>query len=190
MSEQLKPDTKESLPGLESNEARSQLEKLGRQLESNAEKEKHEGNQNKEKQEARKSVEKLAISGKEKAPASGENQRQKGKTPRAHKKQTYRATMNRVEAQLPTYQRTFSRFINAEPVDRVSTVAAKTVARPSGMLGSSVVALLGLLAVTVFATQIGFEIKPSIFILLLVLGWFVGLVLEALYKVVKRITSR
>lgn len=190
MSESLKHDSKESLPLVESGEAQQQLEKLGRQLEKSAEKEQSEAIQHQEKENARKSVEKLALSGKEKAPQHSERKRQKGTTHRSHKKQTYRATMNRVESQLPAYQRTFSRFINSEPVDKISTVTAKTVARPSAMLGSGVASLIGLLIITYFATSIGFEIKPITFIGLLAVGWLIGIIVEVLYKGIKHIVSR
>lgn len=190
MSESLRPESKEQAPKLENTEARAQLEKLGRQLEAGAEKEQRESDQKHEKESARKTIEKLAISGKEQAPSGSEKQRQKGTTPRAHKKQTYRATMNRIESQLPAYQRTFSRFINAEPVDKVSTVAAKTVARPSGLLGGGVIALIGLVIVTIFAANIGFEVKPITFVLFLVAGWALGLIVEAIYRLFKKLLVR
>lgn len=189
MSEHVKPSSHESAPRLEAHEAQSQLERLGKELESSAEKEKQSVDQDQEKHDARKSIDKLAISGKEKAPGNSEKQRQRGHTPRSLKKQTYQATMNRVEAKLPAYQRTFSRIINAEPVDKVSTVAAKTVARPSGILGGGLSAFIGLIAVTYFAQSVGFEVKASTFLILLAAGWLVGLAVEGLYRLGKHLLS-
>ncbi len=150
--------------------------------------EKESKKQEKSAEVARKSIEKEAVSGKEKAPRSSEKKRQKSPV-KGVKKQNYNQTMKRVESQLPAYQRGFSKFIRSEPVDAVSNVAGKTVARPSAMIGAGFVALVGSIILLYFAKTIGFEISNTEFIVFIGLGWVAGLAIELIYKSLKHIAS-
>lgn len=187
MSEQLKPSGNESLQPKNSAEAREQLDGIGEKLRNSAEKSREKEDSNKEKLEARKSIDTLAISGKEKAPSGSEQKQQRQAVSSAHKRQTYEATMKRVEAQLPNYQRTFSRFVNNPRVDRVSNVVGRTIARPSGIVGGGLFAVVGLLVLTYYANEIGFALSGTEFILLLVAGWAIGIVLDLVLTTVRRI---
>lgn len=190
MSEKRKPSAAETHGSPESQEVRERLDKLGEKLSKKAEKASAEHSPETEKEAARESIEKHAISSKEQRPGGSEEKSQKEPVTRGHKKITYRATMKRVESKLPKYQRTFSKIINNDTVDAVSAVTAKTVARPSGILGGSLAAFLGLALVTFYANRLGFDVSPAFFIVLLFIGWFAGLLTELVYNAVKRLLKR
>ena len=185
MSENLSGGQHEKLAPKESMEAKEQLEHMAEKLKDSAEKEasKERGG---EKLKARETAEKEAISGKEQSPAGSEKKSAKEPVHRSHKQMTYRATMRRVEGKLPGYQRRFSKVINNDTVDKVSNITSKTVARPSGLLGGGVVAFLALLIVTIYASRYGWEVSGSEFIIFVVVGWAIGLVAEAIYKLIRR----
>jgi hypothetical protein len=188
MSEKLKQDSPESSSG-RNHESKAQLDKLAERLKNDAEKAPDKKERSQEAVRAGKSAEKLATASKELAPKSKEKEAQPEPVNHGIKKQTYRATMNRVEARLPAYQRTFSRFINNDFVDKTSNIAAKTVARPSALLGGGLTAFVGLVIVTYYANTLGFEISGSEFILLVAIGWAAGLVVEGLYKGIKHLVK-
>lgn len=190
MSEKQSPKSSESLKSAESVDVRAQLDRLGEKLAEQAEKESTEHDRSKETKEAGKQAEKLALSTKEQLSDSGEEKPKKQPITRGHKKQTYRATMKRVESKLPSYQRLFSKVINNDSVDKASAVAGRTVARPSGVLGGSIAAFIGLAAVTYYASQLGFEVSPALFVVLLAIGWTTGLVSELIYKSIKKVFNR
>ena len=185
MSEKLAGGKHEKAPKVESKEAKEQLDKMAERLKDSAEKEASKEKVG-EKLKAREVAEKEAISGKETAPDGSEKKSAKEPVHRSHKQMTYKATMRRVEGKLPGDQRQFSKVINNDKVDKVSNIASKTVARPSGLLGGGVVAFLALLIVTFYASRYGWEVSGSEFVIFVLVGWAVGLVVEALYKVVRR----
>ena len=185
MSEKLSGSQHEKAPKVDNKEAREQLDKMAEKLKDSAEKERR-GERGGEKKEARHTAEKEAISGKERAPSGSEKKSQSGPVHRSHKQMTYKATMRRVESRLPSYQRTFSKVINNDKVDKVSNIASKSVARPSGLLGGGVLAFLALLITTIYANRYGWEVSNSVFMVFVVIGWAIGLMVEAVYKAIRR----
>lgn len=97
------------------------------------------------------------------------------KISRHDKDRAYKQTIGLVQAGLPKASRSFSRLIHQPVVARVSEVAEKTVARPSAILGAGITATVGLAIMLFFARRYGFSLSGSEFILLLAVGWAVGL---------------
>lgn len=185
MGEQLSGSRHEKAPSAENKEAKEQLEKVGEKLREAAEKEASK-ERSQEIKKAHETAEKEAISGKEKAPSGSENKKAHEPVSPHHKKMTYKATMRRVEGKLPAYQRTFSKVINNDTVDKVSNVASKTVARPSGLMGGGILAFLVLLIVTFYASRYGWEVSGSEFVVFVIVGWALGLMVEGVIKVIRR----
>jgi hypothetical protein len=137
---------------------------------------------------ARRSVERLARSAKETAPKPRETAAEKSATgSRAHKRQTYRLTMNRIESRLPAPQRLFSRAVNNPAVDTVSNLTGRTVARPSGLIGGGLVAFCGLVLALFFARRVGFELPSSLLPVLVAAGWLAGIAVELLIGLGRRL---
>lgn len=106
---------------------------------------------------------------------------------RTVKKRTYKKELTRVRKKLNTPQKAFSSVIHNPAVDAISEVGSKTVARPSGLLGGGVIASLGTLALYIASRYYGFEYNFFVFILLLVLGFIVGVCVELiLYPMLAR----
>lgn len=148
---------------------------------------KHSGEKLKAKQEVEQ-----ALSGAEKAPIGAEKSEKRPKSAsRSAKKQEYKATMRRVEARLPAYQRRFSKIVHNPTVDAVSNVASKTVARPSGLLGGAIASFIGLTVVYVNARRIGFEYPSgAAFIFFISIGWLVGVLVEYIVGALRRMLGR
>jgi hypothetical protein len=71
-----------------------------------------------------------------------------------------------------------SKVIHQPVVRAVSEVAAKTISRPSGLLGGGIVAFLGSAGYLYFTKYIGLPYNYFIFTLLFLGGFVVGLSLE------------
>lgn len=103
------------------------------------------------------------------------------------KKAAYRKTLRHVQRQLPKRERGFSKVVHQPVVEKVSEVGSKTVARPSGLLTGGICALLGSSIILYMSKHYGFRYNFFVFILFLVGGFFVGLLLELLWKSAKKV---
>jgi hypothetical protein len=91
---------------------------------------------------------------------------------------TLRRELQQVQRKLPAPQRVLSRVIHQPVVRAVSEATAKTISRPSGLLGGGFVAFLGSSAYLYFTKHIGVQYNYLVFALLFVGGFVVGLILE------------
>ena len=91
---------------------------------------------------------------------------------------TLRRELQQLRRKLPLPERTLSKVIHQPIVRAISEAASKTVSRPSGLLGGSLVAFLGTSAYLYLARHIGFTYNYLVFLLLLGGGFILGLVLE------------
>lgn len=98
------------------------------------------------------------------------------------KDQSYKKTMSIVQKDLTPSQRFMSRIIHNPVVEKTSDVAAKTIVRPSGIIGGGMIAILGALIVMIVARKIGFEVPNSLFAVLFIIGFFIGIAGELILK--------
>lgn len=164
-------------------ESRNNLEKIRERAE------KSHDNSPERTEHAKSKVESHAVSGKE--YTVGENESSVNHTSHVYnqkrlKADSFKKTMSSVRRKLPKSERTFSKVIHNKKVEKVSEIGAKTVARPSGILGGGLVALLGSIFAIYMANHYGFEYNFFVFIVLLVGGYLVGSVLEIIYFSLKR----
>lgn len=91
---------------------------------------------------------------------------------------TLRRELQHIRRKLPAPQRTLSKVIH-QPVVRVASEAAgNTVSRPSGLLGGGLVALVGTTLYLVLANHVGFQYNYGVFLVLFVVGFALGLLIE------------
>jgi hypothetical protein len=90
----------------------------------------------------------------------------------------YKETLRYVRRHLSPRERKFSSFVHTPSVEKISEVGAKTIARPSGLLGGGLVALIGSIGTLYIARQYGFEVPNSLFMALFIIGFGVGLLGE------------
>ncbi len=96
-------------------------------------------------------------------------------------------TLNRelrsIQRKLPAPARTFSKLVHQPVVRVLSELSDRTVSRPSGLLGGSLVAFMGTSAYLYLAKSHGYRYNYLIFLLLFAGGFIVGLILELLVHV-------
>ncbi len=95
-------------------------------------------------------------------------------------------TLTHIRKRLPASERAFSKFTHSPIVDTVSSAAEKTVARPKGFLGGSIVAFLGSAYTFYMAKQYGFRYNLLLFVLLFAAGYIVTTVLEGFLAILRR----
>lgn len=108
----------------------------------------------------KKSIEEQAVSGKEVAVHDRQKQAQGDAThyglSRSLKKEALKKTLKQTRKHLNAPERTLSRVIHQPTIDKVSAVAGKTVARPSGILIGGIGALIGTTVLYFMSKYYGF----------------------------------
>jgi hypothetical protein len=87
-------------------------------------------------------------------------------------------SLKHVQRRLKPTDRALSKVIHQPAVRKVSEVSAKTVSRPSGLLGGGVMAFVGSLAYLFLAKHIGFQYNYLLFTVFFVGGFALGLAAE------------
>lgn len=98
------------------------------------------------------------------------------------KKIAYKKELRKIRHNLKKSEKTFSKFIHNQAIETVSEIGAKTVARPSGILGGGLVALVGSSCYLWMSKNYGFSYNFFVFIILLIAGFFLGLLVEIIVK--------
>jgi hypothetical protein len=91
-----------------------------------------------------------------------------------------RRELQQIQRKLPARQKALSKVIHQPAIRRVSELSAKTVSRPSGLLGGGVLALVGTSGYLYLAKHIGFSYNYGVFLLLFAGGFALGITLEVL----------
>ena len=188
MSEQLKHASPEITSTPEANERQKEnLEKL-----QEAGKKAEQAHANVEVDSLLKSAEAHAISGKEVTVGEGKESSSHSHnlgTQRELKAEAYKKTLKKTQAKLKAPDRVLSKVIHQPVVDAISTIGGKTVARPSGILGGSIFALVGSTWFLYMANHVGFTYNYLVFFLLLAAGFILGLLVELLFKSIQKLRS-
>lgn len=133
--------------------------------------------------EIKHSIEQTALSGKEYSIAEKESKQPHTPTVTKHiKKDAYKKILKKTQKQLNVSERSFSKVIHQPIVDKVSEVSSKTVARPSGILFGGIGAFCGSLIVFLLSKNSGFTYNYMLFILIFIGGYFIGLFIELIYR--------
>ena len=91
---------------------------------------------------------------------------------------TLKTELNNIRQRLPFGQKLFSKAIHQPVVRTASELSAKSIARPSGLLGGGLCAFLGSLAYLLFAQYIGLSYNYLLAILFFVFGFIIGICIE------------
>jgi hypothetical protein len=94
------------------------------------------------------------------------------------KKISFNQTMKQVQSELSPTERVFSRVIHNPIVEKVSDVAAKTVARPNAILAGGLSAFILVLLAYFLARNYGFRLSGFETIGAFVLGWIIGIIFD------------
>lgn len=101
------------------------------------------------------------------------------------KKLKLKQNLGQIRGQLSPAKRALSRVVHQPVVRAVSEASARTVTRPSGLLGGGLCAFIGSLAYLYLAKHIGFSYNYMLFLVLLVGGFAIGVALEMLLWLVR-----
>ncbi len=163
-----------------------QREKLEKTLEAGREAE-HQLAKKETLESIQESIKNEAVSGKE--YSVGEREKSADSSPvtinKQVKKAAYKKTLKHVQRQLSPPERILSNVIHQPTIDTISNIGARTVARPSGVLGGGIVSLLGTGALLFISKHFGFNYNFFVFILLFVLGYGLGVLLELVIRGVR-----
>lgn len=165
-------------------EAREHHERLNKHHEHAAESHKstkHEAEQ------AREQVEQHAISGAESHRPHSEQRQHHHVVNKEAKTLSFDTTMHHVRQSMSKPERVFSKLIHRPGVEKTSEVVGKTIARPSGIIGATIAAFVGILLLYGVAKFVGFELSGSEVPLLLLIGFALGLLGEWVFKAVRSI---
>jgi hypothetical protein len=98
----------------------------------------------------------------------------------------YQRTLQSVRNNLSVPERVLSKTIHNPVVDAVSSIAEKTVARPSGILAGGITAFVGSSVFLWIVKHYGYEYNFLLFALLFAAGFVVGLLIEAVLRIIRR----
>lgn len=104
---------------------------------------------------------------------------------RAMKKDSYNRSLKTIRSKLGSGDRLASRVIHQPLVDRLSSIGATTVARPSGILGGSIGALIGSIALLLMTKHYGITYNYLLIFPFFGLGFAVGLLFEVVVRIFK-----
>lgn len=96
------------------------------------------------------------------------------------KNDSFNLTMKRVQSEMPTTQRLFSKIIHNKTVEKTSEVIGNTVARPNSILSGSISAFLVTLLTYYVAKTIGYRLSGSETMVAFIAGWILGLIFDYL----------
>jgi len=189
MSEQLHIPKPEAAPSHENAErAKDHLEKLREKAE--AEGEKHGSGEHLE--HIKSAVEAQAISGKEMSPAesTADNAPTTGYVNRELKDMAFKRSLNTARRHMNAPAKVMSKVIHNPVVEKVSEVAGETVARPSGLLGGGIFALIGTSILLWVTKHYGYTYNYLVFFILFIAGFAIGMTVELVFRAFVRRSKR
>lgn len=102
------------------------------------------------------------------------------------KDMAYSRALVRTRKHLSIASRVFSKAVHSKILDRPSESIGKTIARPSSMMGGAIVAFIGTSLLLWITKKYGYEYNYLAAVLLFGIGMILGLVVESLFKLVKK----
>ena len=130
----------------------------------------------------KKTVENQAISGKEMMPSESAANTviQDGYINRELKDMAFKRTMKNTRRHLSAPSRLVSKVIHQPIVEKMSEAASDTVARPSGIIGGGIFAVIGSLLLLWVTKHYGYEYNYLAFIVFVGTGFILGVAAEFL----------
>lgn len=102
------------------------------------------------------------------------------------KSDAYKKTLYKVRGQLSPTERSLSKLFHHRSLEPINELGSRTIARPSGILGGGIAALIGSSVVLYMSKHYGFQYNFTTFILLLAGGFSAGLLVELLSWLIRR----
>jgi hypothetical protein len=107
----------------------------------------------------------------------------------AHKQlkaESYKRTLTHIRSKLSWSEKRLSKHVHRKKTEQLESIAARTVARPWGLLVGGLCAFTGSLFVLILAHRYGFRYNFSIFLILFLGGYLAGSLLEIVGRLIKK----
>ena len=102
------------------------------------------------------------------------------------KRQAYKKEIKKVQSQLPRGSRAFSKVVHNPVIETISDATAKTIFRPSALIGGSITGLVLGLIIYLVARYYGYPISTMTLVLLLIVGAILGVIVELIVGMFKK----
>lgn len=89
--------------------------------------------------------------------------------------ESYNKIMDRVQSELPSSSRLFSKIIHYKSIELISNTIGSTIARPNAILFGAIFAFTVSLSLYIIAKTIGYSLSGSETIVTFAIGWVIGL---------------
>lgn len=106
------------------------------------------------------------------------------------KTQAHNRLLSSVRNHLSPTEKKISKVIHRPLVENTSEAIGKTIARPSGILMGSIFSFTGSLVAYLIARKLGGEIKHSVFYMLFIVGFSLGLLIEIIWTFIAKRKSK
>lgn len=103
-----------------------------------------------------------------------------------HQNSSYTKTIARIQSEMDTVSRLFSKVIHNNIIEKISTIIGVTIARPNSILFGSVLAFIFSLLTYFIAKQIGYRLSGSETIISFCVGWVIGVIYDYIKLLFKR----
>lgn len=107
-----------------------------------------------------------------------ERRRETPKNTKAARAAAYKKEMKRVQAELSTPERAFSKVIHNKAVEKASEGVGATIARPNAILYGSMFAFFLTAGLYFWARHVGYPLSGFETIAAFIIGWLVGLIID------------
>ena len=102
------------------------------------------------------------------------------------KQMGFRRSLTNARLHMRAPSRAFSKAIHQPVVEKISDLAAPTIARPSGILGGGIFALLGSGILLYITKHYGYRYNYLVFIVLFIGGFIAGMIVELIIRAALR----
>lgn len=109
------------------------------------------------------------------------------KNDRAH---SLNVVLNHTRLSLNERERRLSKLIHNPTVEMVDEIVSKVLFRPSGIIGAGLLTLVGLAILAFQVGNVRFQMSGSETLILLVSGYFIGLVIEWFKKSLSAVLNK
>lgn len=105
-------------------------------------------------------------------------------------KQGFANTMRTTRRKLGSFDKIYSHAIHHPVVESISETSSKTITRPKPLLFGALTSLLGSIYVLYYAKRSGFEVQPSLFIILFTAGYVAGFLLDFIFSSIQKLNRK
>ncbi len=98
----------------------------------------------------------------------------------------FERTMHRIRRNLSPVDKSMSKFIHNQTIDKASQLAGQTIARPSAILGAGLLSAIGGGIYFLISKHFGYDYNPTVLFILFLTGFGIGLLIELIRKIGSR----